>query len=268
MLESQMEEEEVRIEDVATSLGLSLFHLHRLFLSATGETPARFLRRIRMDTAALRLKWSDEPAVSIAGALGYQDRTAFVRAFKARFGVPPNAYRRSYRDQVSIRQVNVTGRNIMLREIENLRLLTRRFQGEISNLREYWRDFLTAVPPELSRPGNRLFVAMMYDDPRVTRPELVRYDCAVTIGSNEEYPSTFLAERNLQVISIRPGRYASIEHRGPAAAVAETYDTLFHKWLIPNGFVPGNEPALEVHTVPRNLQDRENLAFTLLMPIE
>lgn len=87
----------LRVEQVAERLGLSVYHFHRLFLTEVGEPPASFLRRIRMDAAALRLKWADEPAETIAQALGFSSRPAFIRAFTQRFGVSPARYRAQQR---------------------------------------------------------------------------------------------------------------------------------------------------------------------------
>src|SRR5690625_3554429 len=85
------------IEQVAEELGMSTHHFHRLFVRATGEPPASFLRRIRLDAAALRLKWGNEPAADISVSVGYDDRPAFIRAFKRQFGVTPALYRKNYR---------------------------------------------------------------------------------------------------------------------------------------------------------------------------
>src|SRR5690606_23796812 len=91
-LESHMGDE-VHIQQVASSVGLSLFHFHRLFHQETGETPAEYLRRVRLDGAALRLRWTRDSAGEVAKALGYTSHAAFSRAFRERFGTTPRRFR-------------------------------------------------------------------------------------------------------------------------------------------------------------------------------
>ena len=149
--------EALSTEVLADEAGLSVHHFHRLFTDELGEPPATFLRRIRMDAAALRLQWSNEPASVIASALGFQSRPAFIRA---------------------------------------------------------------------------------------------------------------LAARGLHLTCTQPSQYVACRHRGPGTAVVETYDLILHGWIAPSGRAPGNEPALEIYTVPRHLQDRETLDFTILVPVD
>src|SRR5690606_6367694 len=81
-MESRMERD-LSVEALAAEVGLSQFHFHRLFTKMVGETPADYLRRIRLDGAALRLRWTRERVGTIASALGYASQAAFTRAFHA-----------------------------------------------------------------------------------------------------------------------------------------------------------------------------------------
>ena len=89
--------EDVQVDALAAEAVLSFHHFHRLFVSEMGEPPAGYLRRIRMDEAAFRLKWADETAGEIAHALGFLSRPAFIRAFERQFGLAPTAYRSGFR---------------------------------------------------------------------------------------------------------------------------------------------------------------------------
>ena len=51
------------VAEVAKAVGLSEFHLHRVFHATVGESLGRFITRRRLENAALRLAY--EPTVSI-----------------------------------------------------------------------------------------------------------------------------------------------------------------------------------------------------------
>lgn len=256
------------IEDLAKRVGLSPYHFHRLFTAEMGEPPATFLRRIRMDAAALRLRWADEPTDAIAHALGFHSRPAFIRAFERQFGVPPARFRKAYREGAR-QDFGIGGsRRVTLREIESFHLLVKRYTGNIFRLGEYWQDFAASLPEDITLPGKALFIGRLHDDFRITDPDKVRYDCGITVSAIHEDSDGSLARRHLYLERTHEGRYAAIQHRGHFETVPGTYDLLCHNWLIPNGKIPSPEPALEVHMLPRHLQDKENLEFMVLFPIE
>lgn len=86
--------EPLGLADLAAEVGLSPFHLHRLFKSGTGETPAAYLGRIRLGHAAhLMVVLPDAPLVQIAFESGFSSAATFARAFRQQFGQTASAYR-------------------------------------------------------------------------------------------------------------------------------------------------------------------------------
>ena len=70
--------------------------LHRLFAAWTGETLGDYLRRRRVEVAALRpLRRPSLGVLQAALAAGFGSGEAFARAFKLRFGVAPSVWRMS-----------------------------------------------------------------------------------------------------------------------------------------------------------------------------
>ncbi|WP_320773833.1 AraC family transcriptional regulator [Streptomyces sp. CRN 30] len=80
-------------ESLAAATAVSRTTLSRHFRSALGQTPGAYVTRWRIDLASVRLRDTDEPVESIAGAVGYASPHAFSRAFRRARGVPPGEYR-------------------------------------------------------------------------------------------------------------------------------------------------------------------------------
>lgn len=78
------------LSDVA---GVSPEHFSREFRRSYGMGPAQYLRHLRLDWAAERLRKPDDPLVEIASAAGFADQSHFTRRFKRQFGVTPAAFR-------------------------------------------------------------------------------------------------------------------------------------------------------------------------------
>ena len=76
---------------------LSVWHFVRSFGRVFGETPHRFLTRIRLESAARMLAEGDEPIARIAERHGFENRCAFARLFRAHFGIAASGHRRAAR---------------------------------------------------------------------------------------------------------------------------------------------------------------------------
>lgn len=86
---------------LAAEAGYSPFHFHRVFAAMTGETPATFIRRLRLERAAATLNQTKLPIGEIAMEAGYGTPDAFARAFKQSFGLLPSEFRgRAYDSKI------------------------------------------------------------------------------------------------------------------------------------------------------------------------
>ncbi|KAB8166289.1 helix-turn-helix domain-containing protein [Streptomyces sp. 3MP-14] len=85
------------VEDLARQAGMSSRHLARHFQAATGTTPLRWLLTQRVRRAQELLETTDDTVDVIAAAAGLGTATTLRRHFQRTVGVPPDAYRRTFR---------------------------------------------------------------------------------------------------------------------------------------------------------------------------
>jgi AraC-like DNA-binding protein len=83
--------ETVDLAALSAHVGLSAWHLIRVFRKATGLTPHAWLidRRVHLARQLLR---AGEPLVQAASVCGFADQSHLTRVFKARLGVTPGQY--------------------------------------------------------------------------------------------------------------------------------------------------------------------------------
>jgi AraC family transcriptional regulator len=86
--------DDVTVDDLAAVARVSKFHFIRAFALAAGTTPYRYLRRMRLETAAGLLRRTRHSVARIALDCGYRSTGQFARAFRAEYGVPPTLFRR------------------------------------------------------------------------------------------------------------------------------------------------------------------------------
>jgi transcriptional regulator GlxA family with amidase domain len=78
---------------LAKELGVSERTLHRRLKDATGESPKKFIDRLRFEAVQILLKTTRTPVKGLAHVAGYLDETSFRRAFRRHAGMTPGAYR-------------------------------------------------------------------------------------------------------------------------------------------------------------------------------
>ena len=78
---------------LASVAGFSVPHLHRLWRVHTGVNVATYVRRMRLQRAALKLRMGAVDITEVALSAGYDTHAAFSRAFKLQYGLSPSQFR-------------------------------------------------------------------------------------------------------------------------------------------------------------------------------
>lgn len=87
------------VESLARGVGVSRSVLAERFTHFVGQSPMQYLGKWRMALAANYLRGTSLSLTRIAEEVGYETATAFNRAFKREFGVPPATWRRDHPQQ-------------------------------------------------------------------------------------------------------------------------------------------------------------------------
>jgi AraC-like DNA-binding protein len=83
------------ISSLADRVALSRSVFAAKFSQLVGEPPLRYLTRLRLNSAALRLRSTADGLKAIAAAAGYDSVAAFAKAFKRHMGITPGQYRKN-----------------------------------------------------------------------------------------------------------------------------------------------------------------------------
>ena len=81
------------LDRLARRVGVSAFHLQRMFKKYTGASPKQFLNRVRVEEAKRLLADSDKKITAICYDVGFTGLTPFCTAFRRLTGMSPRAYR-------------------------------------------------------------------------------------------------------------------------------------------------------------------------------
>jgi AraC family transcriptional regulator len=80
-------------ETLADVAGFSVPHFHRVFTAHVGESAISYVRRLRLERAARKLRMGAVDITEVALAAGYDTHAAFGKVFKQQFGLSPSEFR-------------------------------------------------------------------------------------------------------------------------------------------------------------------------------
>jgi AraC family transcriptional regulator len=256
------------LDDLAEVAHFSPFHFHRLFAAWMGETLGDYLRRRRVEVGAMRLASQPRAAVlDVALSVGFGSAEAFARAFKARFGESPTAWRAQQAAQRSangnpgqgIRKIGqaAAGRVAQHRvsstpDVEtlmNVKLVTRqpvtvaclRHLGPYGEpIPQFWRDTYYPWAVTNGLLGQARY-GISHDDPSITSPEQCRYDACAEVAPD------FVGSGGAFKTSIPGGRYAVLEFKGSGEQVGAAWAALLRDWLPSSGLQLDARPCFEYY---------------------
>ena len=81
---------------LADKAGMSRRTFERRFKNATGDSPLRYLQRVRIENAKQLLENGGNTFDEITYMVGYEDSSTFSRIFKKTTGLSPNLYKKKY----------------------------------------------------------------------------------------------------------------------------------------------------------------------------
>ena len=94
VIHAHISDETFDVEQLARSMAMSRMQLHRRLKPLVNQSPAHFIRDIRLAKAQTMIEKENLSIGEICFQVGFQSQSHFTRAFIEKYGVRPTAYRR------------------------------------------------------------------------------------------------------------------------------------------------------------------------------
>ena len=247
------------LDDLGCVAHFSRYHFHRLFRGMVGESVMEHVRRLRLERAAHRLKFSDEPVTRIAFEAGYETHEAFSRAFRTMFDESPSQFRETHK-AMPFRSVpsdvhfapdgkvedfrtyeGGASMDVRIERVAPMQVVFTRHLGPYSEVGADWERLMSWAGRQGLLRGSPTILGIVHDDPEITPPERFRYDaCLVVDGAVRP-------EGVIGVQEIGSGEFAVTTHRGPYDKLSDTYMRLLGRWLPASGAEPRSTPGFEIY---------------------
>jgi AraC family transcriptional regulator len=259
----------LELADLAAVAHFSPFHFHRLFTAWMGETLGDYLRRRRLEVAALRLLSQPRtPVLHLALLVGFGSSEAFAHAFKARFGCSASQWRRRKAaertaqlskadqalrnpDQAAADDGSDDGAalsthaemqmNVKVNDRPPVRVVYLRHVGPYgASVAAFWQQRFYPYVVQHKLQGRPSY-GISHDDPDITAPEKCRYDVCT------EVDDSFVATGEGLVTTIPAGKYAALPFKGTTASINGAWKALMRDWLPASGWQLDSRPTFEYY---------------------
>ncbi|GHV05640.1 AraC family transcriptional regulator [Bacteroidia bacterium] len=257
----------IDLEKLAEISNFSKWHFQRMMKAYLGEPVGAYIMRVRVETAAKLLRYTEIPVSDIAYQVGYDVPSSLSKAFRLFYNISPNEYRnnKNYTIMKSL-QVN---ENLNLKAPKMLALEPKQaiylkltgdyqtldFRGAWNKLWQYVKD-------------NKLFsagiehIAIYHDDPKVTEAGKLRTDICLVLPKKAE------PKGEIGVKTIEGGKYAMFLYQGSYDNLGAVYDTIYAKWLPESGEQLRNYHCFEKYINNPDNTVPEKLKTEIYVPIE
>lgn len=263
-------DEDLDIATLAAVAHFSSVHFHRVFAAWLGEALGDYLRRRRLEVAAVRLAGQRQtPILHIALSVGFSSGDAFAHAFKHHFGSTPSVWRAQtparwgeelarvrHPDQVERKRDQAPKQlagdddgfpdtappmDVTLTTLPPTRIAYLRHIGPYGpSVSRFWQEqFLPWRRAHQLEHGACYGIG--HDAPYIGDPLRCRYDAGV------EVPDTFIARGQAGIATLPGGRYAMAAYRGDGPGIARAWTELLRNWLPASGLQIDGRPCFEFY---------------------
>jgi len=283
-------QEELPLEALAGRVGFSQFHFHRVFTEYVGEPVKEYIRRLRLERSAYRLKISGDPIIQIALDAGFKTHESFTRAFKKHFGINPTGFRKDF-----VRSAEKRKHQLRLKYVardalaDNSALLPNQataVQVRMERLRPILVAFIRHTGPyeSILEPGSKLIslwetlfkwgverglvdndsllIGIPQDDPTLTPPEKQRFDVGVQVPEFNDPID------NIGCQTIASGNYAIGRHYGSFENLAETYAHIYDTCVASGKYQLISAPPFEIYSHTQLSDDLHIHATDVYLAVE
>lgn len=225
--------EEVSVDDVAAHCHFSKYYFSRMFKEETGESVYAFIKRLKLEQSAFRLKVEPDRTVTDIGyEFGYSPSN-YSWMFRQRYQTNPVSFRRDVgqaaREHVfmhmdaagdCLESFEECSRKIVIQNIPDYFVIYERRIGSYRHLSEQWGDFIEKYREFVT--ADTQFLERTFDDPVITDTDGCLYDICMSVDRDVSLENTCMIEG---------GRCAVYPYKGLGKYIYAAYQTIFTVWL-------------------------------------
>lgn len=262
-------DQEITVDDVARHCGYSRYHLMRMFKEHTDEAIYQFMKRLRLERSAWRLKVEKEKSITEIGVNYGYSSSNFATAFKKHLNMSPIDYRKkseqivqqsSFSHGISLDELERTEDLITMEWLNDFLVVYERKKGNYHDMSQEWCAFIKKY--EKLASSDTLYVDCTIDDPSITDENSCMYELCQTISP--DHPA-LKEDTGIFTHSFEGGKYAVYHFKGFPQFLFMVYQEIFCRWLSRTGNQIDERPIFDIY---RNVRSDGYMEIDICFPLK
>lgn len=237
----------LHVDEIAAHCNFSKYHLSRLFKAETGEGIYEFIKRLKIEQSAFRIKIEQNRNITdISEVYGYSSSN-YSTAFKRHYSISPAQFRRTILHKSRINPIfNNTSADcesfeeckckISIDFLPDYYVVYDRRKGSYRDLSEHWCAFLEKY--KMYRTEETLLIECTYDDPVITDTDNCLYDLYMTVPEDSPLEHTCY---------LKGGKFAVYHFKNPVNQIYHAIQNIFTVWLPQSGYALDERYGFDIY---------------------
>ncbi|MDX4047943.1 helix-turn-helix domain-containing protein [Aliarcobacter skirrowii] len=261
----------IDIEELSIDLGISKFHMHRVFKEIFGRNIYESIKSIRLQKASNLLLTNKYSTISsIVNSCGYSSQSSFIKIFKERFGMSPKEWKNGGYKEYSNNIINQSKFSLKSKTnfdsivptivknpaIESYYIRNR---GYDKNIELTWQKLETWLLTNNIKKYKK--ASLFHDNPTITPLEECQYIACIIVEDDCDVKSDRIPKFN-----IAEGVYAKFDLKCKNEDLLPFIQWVYHEWLPKSEYETTTKPSYAIY---ENLDfANDNLEFSFFVSID
>jgi AraC family transcriptional regulator len=238
--------ENISVDDIASHCNFSKYYFSRMFKIETGESIHEFIKRVKMEQSAFRIKIEKGRSITDIGCDYGFSSSNYSSAFKQHHKLSPIQFRRCikqksllnpvFRNSIGLESFEECDKKISIEILEDFLVIYERHKGTYRNLSEHWGVFQEKNKDYIT--DKTLLLERTYDDPSITKIEECLYDICITVPEGCTLENTYV---------LKGGKFAIYHFKGLVNQIYSSFQNIFNVWLPQSNFEIDNRYGFEIY---------------------
>ncbi|MEJ2489247.1 MAG: GyrI-like domain-containing protein [Sulfurovaceae bacterium] len=260
----------INLDELSEDLGVSKFHMHRIFKNEFGKNVYESIKSIRLQKASsLLLTNKNSTITQIAKMCGYSSQTSFSKVFKEKFLMTPKEWRsggyNSYAYTILTKSESASNSTAdfsslvpTILKMPQMRAYYIRHQGYDRSIKETWQKLQTWTL--CNNVAEFTQIGLHHDNPTIIPLNECQYIACVVLEKE-------MKNATLPTLLIPEGVYAKFDFNGKYGDVLKFMNWVYFEWLIKSGYETTTNPSYAIYHKNHFLSDDERFELSYYIPI-
>lgn len=228
----------IDIHEVIHQSNFSITHFYRIFRALVGESLKDYIRKRRLNNAAIELCTSNKRLIDIVFEYGFNSQEVFTRAFYRTYGITPGRYRSLDDKMMLYEKVNVYQKmlahwkekfplepQIILNNQFNVVGMKQTVKPGDPTIQNLWNEFTARKEEVKCTTTTEYLLGLCEYMPNITDDSEFTYIASIEVDHFNNVPIQMITK------TIPPSKYAVFTHVGPMDGLKDTYNFIHGAWL-------------------------------------